>query len=88
VGETPGVERKLLGVFSERGTRIALYHLAAEASLPLEDNAIYFVDSGRGAVDDTFCDRYDTIYLEPDEGAVFTAAADTVLLQLGLPRFD
>jgi len=87
-GETPGAERKLLGVFSERGTRIVLYRVAAQASLPLEDCAVYFVDNGRGAVDEHPCDRYDTIYLEPGEGAVFTAAADTVLLQLGLPRFD
>lgn len=88
VGDTPGAARKLLGVFSERDTRLALFRIAAGASLPLEDNAIYFVDAGSGAVDGVPYDRHATIHLEAGEGAVATAAVDTVLLQLGLPRFE
>ena len=88
VPEHPGVQRKLLGVFSERGTRIALFRLQAGASLPLEDNAIYFVDAGGGEVDGRPYGKYTTIHLEPGEDAVATAAAESEFLQLGLPRFD
>lgn len=88
IPDQTGVLCKLLGVFSERGTRIALYRLQAGSSLPLEDNAIYFVDDGSGEVDGRPYGKYTTIRLEAGEGAVATVAAESVFLQLGLPRFD
>ena len=86
--EHPGVSHKLLGVFSECETRIALYQLQSGASLPLQDNAIYFVDEGCGRADGRDYEKYTTLYLSPGEHGTATARADSVLLQLGLPRLD
>ena len=84
----PGVSEKLLGVFSECGTRAAWYSLDAEARLQLPDNAIYFIEAGTGKVGNEIYDRYTTIYLKPGETATISAQTSTLLLQLGLPGFN
>jgi hypothetical protein len=82
-----GVSSKLLGIFSERLTKLALYRLERGASLRLEDGSIYFVMSGAGAVGDSRFEAQTTIYLASGEGAAATAGHVSELLQLGLPRF-
>jgi hypothetical protein len=84
----PGVSRKLLGVFSECEVQIALYQLQPGASLPLRDNAIYFVDNGSGRADGHGYEKYTTLYLLPGESGNVTAQTESVLLQLGLPQLD
>ena len=88
VAEQPGVSRKLLGVFSEREVRIAQYHLEASASLPLQDNAIYFVENGSGTANGSGYEKYSTLYLQPGESGTVTAQSESVILQLGLPYLD
>ena len=84
----PGVSRKLLGVFSERRIRIARYRIEAGASLSLEDNAIYFIESGGGRVDGSTFEKHGVVYLDNKDNAVVTAEVTTELLQLGLPYFE
>ena len=88
VAGQPGVSRKLLGVFSEREVRIAQYHLEASASLPLQDNAIYFVENGSGTANGSGYEKYSTLYLQPGESGTVTAQSESVILQLGLPYLD
>ena len=83
----PGVSAKLLGVFSERRIRIARYRIEAGASLSLEDNAIFFIDSGSGKVDGKKIEQHGVVYLDNKENAVMTAEVTIELLQLGLPYF-
>jgi len=80
----PGVSCKLLGVFSERGTRAALYRVSKGATLPLQEDGIYFVTSGAGAITGGRFARYTTIHLQRGEHAAVTADEDSELLQLGL----
>jgi len=84
----PGVSRKLLGVYSECEMRIALYRLETGASLRLDDNAIYFVEDGRGSADAGRYDKYSTLYLQAGERGTATAESESILLQLGLPSLD
>ena len=88
VARQPGVSRKLMGEFSERGTRIAFYRLDAGAALPLDDNSIYFVVKGSGAVEGRTFGRQATIHLDTGERATVTASEMTELLHLGLPHLS
>lgn len=84
----PGTSAKLLGIFSERQTKLALYRVEPGASLALEDESIYFVTSGAGTVDGSTIEKHTTIHLARADRAVARANEVTELLQLGLPRFD
>jgi hypothetical protein len=88
VARQPGVSRKLMGEFSERGTRIAFYRLDAGAALPLDENSIYFVVKDSGAVDGRTFGRQATIQLDTGERVTVTASELTELLHLGLPHFS
>ena len=88
LAQHPGVSRKLLGVFSECEVRLALYQLQPGASLPLQDNSIYFVDTGSGGADGGSYEKYTTLYLAPGASGTAAAQSESVLLQLGLPRLD
>ena len=85
--DQPGAERKLLGVFSEAGTKLALYHVDADAALKLKRHSIYFVWSGSGTVDGEAYAKHATIQLARGEAALLQAQSDTELLRIGLPRF-
>jgi hypothetical protein len=84
----PGASAKLLGVFSERSTKIALYRVEPGANLELEGDSLYFVTDGEGAVDGTRIAKHTTLRVARGEQATVTASAATELLQLGLRRFD
>jgi hypothetical protein len=84
----PGASTKLLGIFSERQTKLALYRMERGGSLALEDESIYFVQSGAGTVGGSTIDKHTTIHLVRGDRATARANEATELLQLGLPRFD
>jgi hypothetical protein len=87
LADQPGVSSKLLGIFSERLTKLALYRIEPGARLRLEDGSVYFVVSGAGTVGDARIEAQTTIYVPSAESATATASRATELLQLGLPQF-
>ena len=74
---------KLLGIFNECGTKLALHRIDAGARLALEDNALYFVCSGRG----DGWQRWSTIHVDTGERAELRATERAEVLQMGLTRF-
>lgn len=85
--DVPGVERKLLGVFSELRTRAVFYRLQSGAELPLEDNSLYFITDGTGKAGDKEYAGHTTIHVLQSETQIVSADIETELLQLGLPFF-
>ncbi len=83
-----GVSLKLLGIFSERRVKLALFRIEAGARLELEDASLYFVRSGTGAAGEEKIERHTTIHVPRGEHAAAIAGDTLELLQLGLPRFD
>ncbi len=79
-----GVGCKLLGVFSERGTRAALYRVDKGATLTLQENGIYFVINGTGTIAGGRFTTHTTIHVQRGDQAIATANEDSELLQLGL----
>lgn len=84
--EQPGTDCKLLGVFSECRTKLALYRVDPGAVLRLEDHSIYFVCAGAGQVDGKDYAAHTTIHLGRGERATASAGSAGEILQLGLPR--
>lgn len=80
-----GVEKRDLGRFTVKGTRLAQWRIPAGQTLTLEDNSLYFVEAGKGEIDGQACRKHSTAHLTKAEVAVYTAGADSVLLQIGLP---
>jgi hypothetical protein len=78
-----GTATKLVGTFSERGTKLAFYRIDAGARLQLEDNSLYFVCSGKGEG----WQRWSTLHTETGERAELRATERAELLQMGLTRF-
>lgn len=83
----PGSARKTVGVFSERGTRLAFFKSDAGAKLALEAMSLFFVLSGSGIVEGKPYLKHTTIHLKAGEAATLCAAEATELLQIGLPQF-
>lgn len=84
----PGVDRKHLGEFSERRTRIALYRVAKGSTLPLDDDSIYFAVRGAGWVDGSQFKQHATIRTLAGENARAIFSEPTELLHVGLPQFS
>jgi hypothetical protein len=82
-----GVSTKLLGIFSERQTKVQLQRLVAGAKLQLEDNSLYFVLKGAGTSSDVPYRKHTTIRVEPAERAILTASEESELMHLRLPAF-
>ena len=78
-----GTATKLMGVFNERGTKLAFHRIDAGARLPLEDNCLYFVCSGKGEG----WQRWSTIHVETGERAELRATETAEVAQMGLTRF-
>jgi len=96
LADRPGVNRKYLGQFSERRARIVFFNVAPGAWLDLEENSIYFVIQGLGAVstEDSAAPpnhfaRHTTMYLVRGNQARVSARGSepAELLQMGLPQF-
>jgi hypothetical protein len=95
--ECPGVSVKHLGEFSERCTRIAFFKVAPAATFDLEENSIYFVTKGFGAVSTidsaSPASKFEcntTIHVAPGDRATLSPSGSnpTEILHIGLPRFD
>jgi hypothetical protein len=80
----PGVETKLMGVFSERETKIAFFKIDVGASLKLEDNSLYFITSGKGDSNAEAVGKHSTLYLKRGENGVLAATTLLECLQLKL----
>ena len=83
----PGLASKLMGVFSERGSRLHFHRMDAGSRMALEDGSLYFVCAGAGEVAGKHYSPRTTIHVEHGELADLRAANATEVLQIGLPRF-
>ena len=83
----PGLASKLMGVFSERGSRLHFHRMDAGSRMALEDGSLYFVCAGAGEVAGKHYSPRTTIHVEHGELADLRAADATEVLQIGLPRF-
>lgn len=83
----PGIASKLMGVFSERGTRVLFHKLDAGARMTLDDGSLYFVCAGTGEVAGKRCSPRTTIHVGHGERADLRASDPIEVLQIGLPRF-
>ncbi len=81
----PGVQEKLLGVFTERRTEARMIRLAAGASLRGDGRSIYFVSSGSGRVANASLRQFTAVFLDHGEAAIFAANTETEMLHLGMP---
>ena len=82
----PGVCSKLMGVFSERETKIAFFKLEAGSALALEARSFYFVLSGTGQAAGQAVGRHTTLALGTGETASLSAQTELECVQLRLPR--
>lgn len=82
----PGVEEKLLGVFTERRTEVAYYKLDPGVSFDLKGRAAIITPSGAGTVAGQPLKKMTAIYLAHGETARVVASEPTVLLRMGLPN--
>ena len=80
----PGVQRKLLGVFSARKTRISVLGIAAGATATLAPHSIAFVFSGRGATAGQQWRQHATLRTGAEAGTLRAEEASEVL-ELHIP---
>ena len=83
--EQPGVQEKLLGVFTERRAEAAMYRLTSGSTLPGAGRSVTFVCSGAGRVDNEPLRAFTTVFLDRGEKATFSAEKETEILRFGLP---
>ena len=86
VKDQPGVASKLMGVFSERETKLAFYKVDAGAMLALEEDSFYFVLSGTGAAAGEAVAKHTTVHVKRGESGVLAAQSELECVQLRLPR--
>ena len=84
----PGVAAKLMGVFNERGTRIAFHRLEVGAKLRLDERSLWFLSSGRADAGGKPLRKWATLQSEVGERPEIQAVERTELLQIALPRFE
>ncbi len=84
--DQPGVASKMMGVFSERETKLAFFKVNANAKLALEENSFYFVLSGTGEVNGQAVGKHTTVHLQRMESDILAAKVDLECLQIRLPR--
>jgi hypothetical protein len=83
--DQPGVASKMMGVFSERETKLAFYKVDSAAKLALEENSFYFFLSGTGEVNGETVGKHTTVHLKRMESGILAANADLECLQIKLP---
>ena len=86
--ERRGVAKKLLGSFTERGTRIALLRLDAGARLPAGEantRLLLVALTGTGDAMGERWDRHAAFQIEPGERATIAATEPAELLEIALP---
>jgi hypothetical protein len=83
--EYSGVTRKVLGDFSKTGTRLYQFLLQPGVEFMLEDNCLYFIETGQGSINDSHFEKHASVHVEPGETPVLKADIETMILQMGLP---
>jgi len=86
--DAAGVSRKLLGSFTERGTRIELRRLAADAASSFGEpraRILVFALSGAGQSGGEAWETHSAWQIEPGETAHIAASAPAELLAIVLP---
>jgi hypothetical protein len=81
----PGVDKKLLGIFTERHAEARMVRLNAGATLYATGRSIYVAYSGSGRVGQEPLRQYTAVFLEHGDAAAFTTDTMMELLHLGLP---
>jgi hypothetical protein len=84
----PGVDRKMLGRFSDRGTEITIFRLepGRRRVLPGDDHLrVVFVMKGRGKCGRREYKRHTAIEFAPGDAAGFTPETRTTLLSIRIP---
>jgi hypothetical protein len=82
----PGVQEKLLGVFTERRTEAGLYKLDPGASFTATGRGVFLVLRGAGTLAGEPIRPLTTLHLDWQETATFTASAETEIMHFGLPN--
>jgi hypothetical protein len=83
--DSPGVEEKALGTFTDCRIRCGRYRLAPGASLSASGRGLFLVLFGKGTVEGRPMRRYTAAYLKDGEQATFSAEETTEIQLLGLP---
>jgi len=84
----PGLERKLLGVFTERGTRLEMIRLLADGAVALgrpDARVLVFAVAGAGTCGGERWFQHSAAEIAPGETARFAAAETAELLVITLP---
>jgi hypothetical protein len=84
--DQPGTHTKLMGVFTERETKLAFFKIGAGAQLKLEGNSFYFILSGDGSAGEVSVAKHTTVHLAPGESGLMSAQTEIQCVQLRLPR--
>ncbi len=85
VSDGAGSSYKLLGDFSERGTRLGFIGLAAGARRLLDSRSLYFVVSGSGRIGDAAWRKHTTIHTAAGEQLEIRAESEAEIFHIGLP---
>lgn len=86
IEDQPGIHTKLMGVFTERETKLAFFKIGAGAQLKLEGNSFYFILSGDGSAGEVSVAKHTTVHLAPGESGLMSAQTEIQCVQLRLPR--
>ena len=84
----PGVERRVLGPFTERATRIEFVKIAPSSAIELgvkDAQHVIFVRRGTGGCADVGVDEGTAVLLAPGETARINAETEIELLVVALP---
>lgn len=88
VDGAPGASRKLLGIFSERETRLEMVKLEAGARFVAGNGdaiVIVFVLEGNGSLGEVAYARHTALEVAPDKQAVLNATKQTEMIVITLP---
>lgn len=85
LADNPGVEEKLLGVFTERRALVRMIRLKPGAIFRAIGRGIYVAYAGSGRVEREPLRPYTTVFLDHGEAATISAERETEILHLGMP---
>jgi hypothetical protein len=85
VAVRPGVAKKALGAFGERGVRIGFLRLETGATAALEANTLYFALKGSGTAGGVRWTLHSTVHVEVGETGEIVATEPAELFYMGMP---
>ena len=85
VAGAPGVDEKLMGVFTDCQIPCALYRVQPGATFAAKGRGIFMVMSGRGTVESDTFRLYTSVYLDSGETTAFKAEEVSEILLMGMP---